>query len=83
MTGGPFSIVRHPMYLGLILASLGSLMLYHTWTTLAYAVLAPLVLLRARREEKVLEEEFGESWRSYCQHVPAFIPRFDIKMKSR
>jgi protein-S-isoprenylcysteine O-methyltransferase Ste14 len=72
---GPFAIVRHPMYFGLVVAALGSLFLYHTWTTLAFAVFAPFVLRRAKREELVLAAEFGEQWREYCRTVPAFIPR--------
>jgi protein-S-isoprenylcysteine O-methyltransferase Ste14 len=74
ITHGPYAIVRHPMYLGLILSALGSLQLYQTWTTLAYAVLAALIMLRARREEQALAAEFGEAWQEYCRHVPAFFP---------
>ncbi len=72
---GPFAIMRHPMYIGLIAAALGSLLLYQTWTALAYAVFAPFVLFRARREEHALAAEFGEDWQEYCRRVPAFIPR--------
>jgi len=55
-------------------ASLGSLLLYSTWTTLYFASFAPLIFFRARREEKVLVEEFGEQWREYCKRIHAFIP---------
>ncbi len=72
---GPFALVRHPMYAGLILAALGSLLLYRTWTSLAYTVFAPFVFFRARREELALGEEFKEEWRAYCRDVPAFLPR--------
>ena len=75
VTGGPFAIVRHPMYLGLIAAALGSLLLYQTWTALGFAVFAPFVLMRARREEKALSVEFGEAWQEYCRRVPVFFPR--------
>lgn len=78
---GPYAIVRHPMYLGLVAAALGSLLLYHTWITLAYAIFAPFVLWRARREEMALAAEFGDLWQAYCQSVPAFFPR--ISGKSR
>jgi len=75
VTRGPFAIVRHPMYLGLVTAALGSLLLYRTWTALAFAIFAPFVLRRARHEEQALAAEFGEQWQEYCRHVPAFIPR--------
>ncbi len=75
VTSGPFAIVRHPMYAGLILAACGGLLLYFTWTTLYFACFAPLMFFRARREEAALLAEFGEQWREYCKRVPAFIPR--------
>ena len=74
ITSGPFAIVRHPMYVGLILAAMGAVAIYMTWTTLYFALFAPLTLVRAKREEHALAEEFGEQWRDYCKRVPAFIP---------
>jgi protein-S-isoprenylcysteine O-methyltransferase Ste14 len=74
VTRGPFAIVRHPMYLGLMLAALGGLLLYQTWTMVAFAFFAPFTLLRSRREEQVLAAEFGNQWQEYCQRVPAFLP---------
>jgi protein-S-isoprenylcysteine O-methyltransferase Ste14 len=71
---GPYALVRHPMYVGLITAALGGLLIYQTWTTAAFAVCAPFVLLRARREEQALAAEFGEQWQAYCRRVPAFFP---------
>ncbi|MDD2922272.1 MAG: isoprenylcysteine carboxylmethyltransferase family protein, partial [Anaerolineales bacterium] len=76
VTHGPFAIVRNPMYCGLILAAIGALLLYFTWTTLYFACFAPLLIFRARREEAVLSAEFGEQWAEYCKRVPAFIPRW-------
>jgi protein-S-isoprenylcysteine O-methyltransferase Ste14 len=81
VTHGPFAVVRHPMYIGLILAASGSLFLYLTWTTLAFAIFAPFVLLRARREEIALAAEFGEEWQEYCKRVPAFFPRWKWKKR--
>lgn len=78
---GPYSIVRHPMYLGLVVAALGSLLLYQTWTSLAFAFFAPFVLRRARHEEIALGGEFGEEWLQYCRNVPAFFPRLRGRSK--
>jgi protein-S-isoprenylcysteine O-methyltransferase Ste14 len=82
VTNGPFAIVRHPMYLGLIAAGLGSLLLYQTWTALAYAAFAPFVLRRARREELALAAELGEQWQEYCGRVPALFPRLGRRKKT-
>ncbi len=75
ITRGPYGYVRHPMYLGLLLASLGGLLLYRTWTLVfllsnALAVIA----FRGRREEQALAAEFGEQWQEYCRRVPFLIP---------
>jgi protein-S-isoprenylcysteine O-methyltransferase Ste14 len=75
VTNGPFAIVRHPMYAGLILAGIGSLLIYHTWTTLLFALFAPALFFRTRHEEAVLASEFGEQWQKYCKHVSAFTSR--------
>ena len=83
ITSGPFAIVRHPMYLGLVVAALGSLLLFQTWTTLAFALFAPFVLRRAKREEAALAAEFGEEWQEYCHRVPAFIPRLKRRGRCR
>jgi len=74
VTHGPFALVRHPMYVGLITTAFGSLLLYQTWTTAFFAFFTPFVLLRARREEQALAAEFGEQWQLYCRRVPAVLP---------
>jgi len=72
---GPFAFVRHPMYLGLILAALGGLLVYQTWTTLFLVGVSPGLVLRARREEAALLAEFGEEWLAYRARVPGWFPR--------
>jgi len=75
VTHGPFAIVRHPMYVGLITAAFGSLLIYLIWTTAIFTFFAPFLLLRARREEQVMAAEFGEQWYVYCRQVPGWFPR--------
>jgi len=74
VTRGPFALVRHPMYLGLILAVIGGLLVYRTWTFALLLVFIVVLPLRARREEQVLAAEFGGDWEEYRRGVPAFIP---------
>jgi len=47
------------MYMGLITASIGGLLLYRTWTMLFLAVLSLALIRRAHLEERQLEAEFG------------------------
>ncbi len=72
---GPFAVVRHPMYLGLMLAAVGSVPMYYTWTTLLFALFAPVLFMRAQMEERVLAAEFGDAWFAYCSRVPMSLPR--------
>lgn len=74
VTTGPYALIRHPIYVGVILAAFGSLFLYATWTTIYFACASLLITMRASREEKALAEEFGDQWHEYCKRVPAFIP---------
>jgi len=74
-TGGPFRIVRHPIYTGLNLLALGTAVWMPTaqlW--IAFGLMAVGGDLRARAEEKVLTEVFGAAYRDYCARVSRFLP---------
>jgi protein-S-isoprenylcysteine O-methyltransferase Ste14 len=75
VTSGPYAIIRHPMYAGLILASLGGLLLYRTWTTAFLFTSFTGLALRARREEEILSRAFGAAWDEYKRRVPGWFPR--------
>lgn len=79
ITSGPYALVRHPMYLGGIMAELGALLIYRTWTTVLAATNIPVLFIRARREEEALAAEFGEQWAEYSRRVPAWIPRLGAR----
>ena len=58
--------------------ALSSLLLYSIRATVYFACFAPLMFIRARREEDALLVEFGDQWQEYCKQVPMFLPRFRI-----
>jgi protein-S-isoprenylcysteine O-methyltransferase Ste14 len=66
VTRGVYSRIRHPVYVfgGLLIAGVA---LYFDFLPLLIVVAAivPLQIVRARREEHVLEEAFGEEYRNY------------------
>lgn len=74
---GPYAIVRHPIYLGLLFFLLGLAVAYGHWMQLVIAV--PIYLagtrIRTSIEDRLLEQRFGEVFRDYRKSTPALIPR--------
>ena len=70
VTGGIYSRIRSPIYLfgGIGLAGF-ILVIERPVFLLAFAVLIPLQVLRARKEAQVLEEKFGEEYREYARRT--------------
>ena len=74
-TGGPFALVRHPIYLALDLLALGTALWTPTPFTWAGFVLMVIGSeLRGRAEERLLLEGFGEAYRSYAARTRRFLP---------
>ena len=76
VTDGPYAVVRHPQYSGLLLMIVGALI---QWPTLLTVVMAPFLaftyIALARREERALREVFPVAYHRYAEQIPAFIPR--------
>ena len=75
-TTGLYRWVRHPQYSALFLITIGMLI---QWPTLVTAAMWPVLMFMyhrlAHREEKEMEERFGEKYLSYRRRVPMFWPR--------
>ncbi len=66
---GPYSVVRHPMYLGFTLVFISSPLVLGSFFALIPAAGIPLLLiLRIRREEKVMRDGFA-AYESYVKKV--------------
>ncbi|HTQ76959.1 MAG TPA: isoprenylcysteine carboxylmethyltransferase family protein [Burkholderiales bacterium] len=75
VTSGPYGLVRHPIYTGLLLAILGSAIALGEWRALAALAFASLALWRKLRlEERWMLRQFGERYEAYRRKVPALIP---------
>lgn len=74
-TGGPFRILRHPIYLSLTLLALGTALWHPTpFIWVSFVIVALLSDLRARAEETLLLRVYGESYAKYCERTRRFIP---------
>jgi len=73
---GPYALVRHPIYTGLIAGMLVTGIAVGTVTAMLGAVLISLGMgLKARMEEGFLTQELGaDAYGSYCRRVPMLIP---------
>ena len=72
---GPYAVVRHPIYTGLLLAFAGSALAIGEWRGVLAVALASLALWRKLRlEERWMHQQFGETYQVYCRRVPALIP---------
>jgi protein-S-isoprenylcysteine O-methyltransferase Ste14 len=76
VTTGLYKYTRNPQYVGFLIITLGLNVMYLTVITLIlWPLLAALYWKLAKREEKDMEEQFGEEFLEYKRNVPAFIPR--------
>jgi protein-S-isoprenylcysteine O-methyltransferase Ste14 len=75
VTSGPYSLVRHPIYTGLLVAFLGSALALGVWGGLvAFALGAGALWRKLRVEERWMRQQFGEAYRAYSQRVAALVP---------
>jgi protein-S-isoprenylcysteine O-methyltransferase Ste14 len=77
-TDGAFALVRHPMYLGIVLFHLGASLALESvpLLILTAVIVVPFTLARIAAEEAVLREAFGTRHVEYTRRVPALMPGF-------
>lgn len=73
---GPYAHVRHPIYSGLALATLGTVLAIGEWRgVITWLLLIIAHWKKARREEAILAQEFGDEFRQYRRHTGFLIPK--------
>jgi protein-S-isoprenylcysteine O-methyltransferase Ste14 len=76
VTDGPYGIVRHPMYLGILTFHVGAIFAMQSLLLLAATALyvVPFTAARIVAEERVLFEGFGAKWAAFTARVPTLVP---------
>lgn len=75
VTSGPYALVRHPIYTGLLLALLGSAIALGDWrAVLAFMLAAGALLRKLVVEERWMRQQFGDEYQAYSRRVAALIP---------
>jgi protein-S-isoprenylcysteine O-methyltransferase Ste14 len=72
---GPYRLVRHPIYTGLVVAILGTAIAQgELRSVFAVALVAAALVRKIGIEEALLVQEFGAAYDRYRREVPALIP---------
>ena len=72
---GLYSLIRHPMYVGGLLAIPGLALVFRSWLVVPMTLLGVLFLtLRIQKEEKLLAEHFGTEFAAYRQRTWRLLP---------
>ncbi|HKB68028.1 MAG TPA: isoprenylcysteine carboxylmethyltransferase family protein [Pyrinomonadaceae bacterium] len=75
-TSGPYALVRHPIYSGMLGMLLATGLAISHWAALFAALIIFFIgtTIRVRSEEKLLREAFGEKFEAYARNVRAIVP---------
>lgn len=72
---GPYALVRHPIYSGVLLAILGTALAVNAMRGLiAMVLITTSFWLKLRMEESFMLQQFGDQYRMYQRRVKALIP---------
>ena len=80
ITGGPYSVMRNPLYFFSLIGAVGAGLASETLTIpalifVAFAVYYPFVI---KSEEAKLREKHGAPFDAYCAAVPRFLPNWKL-----
>ena len=75
-TEGWYRSVRHPQYLFQLISDIGAGLALASWLVIPVVLLAelPALVMRARLEEKILQNHFGSEYTAYRKKSGFFIP---------
>jgi protein-S-isoprenylcysteine O-methyltransferase Ste14 len=74
---GPYAVMRHPIYSGVLLGVAGTALAIGEWRdVIAFRVLLTSYAVKAKKEDRVLSERFGKIFREHRSQAGFLFPRF-------
>jgi protein-S-isoprenylcysteine O-methyltransferase Ste14 len=74
VTSGPYHLVRHPIYSGVLLGLLGTALATSLYFLIALGIVGAYFLYSASVEERLLAKTFPTAYPSYRAHTKMLIP---------
>jgi protein-S-isoprenylcysteine O-methyltransferase Ste14 len=75
ITTGPYALVRHPIYTGILAGFLGTMVaLAQVRGVIAFALVFLALWIKLRMEEQWMRSQFGETYANYVRHTSALVP---------
>jgi protein-S-isoprenylcysteine O-methyltransferase Ste14 len=74
VTGGPYAFVRHPIYTGILFATLGTALAVGAWYFLVVLIALGYFVVSAGREEKDMVQHFPDAYPAFMARTKRLIP---------
>lgn len=75
IVGGPYALVRHPIYTGILTGFVGSaIALGQVRGLIAFVLIALALWAKLRMEERWMRSQFGTTYEAYSRRVRALVP---------
>jgi protein-S-isoprenylcysteine O-methyltransferase Ste14 len=82
-TSGPFALVRHPIYSGLLLGLLGLTIIMGSWWTMTWWFISLLFFWgKSRWEDTLLRSKYEDAWIAWSATTPALVPAIHSRKRS-
>lgn len=78
VTWGAYGRLRHPLYVSNLAIGVALVVLHLgiNWITIPFIVFVVAFYMRlAKLDDRYLEKRYGDEWKLWAMHTPAFIPR--------
>jgi protein-S-isoprenylcysteine O-methyltransferase Ste14 len=75
ITTGPYAVVRHPIYTGILTGFLGmAIAISQVRGFIAFALIFFVFCFKFRMEEEFMRSQFGETYATYARKTAALVP---------